>query len=215
MKKHTIMFVILLLNIVQSHAQIVVESPTLATLLVTNNTQQATASATALSTKLQVINNYLTNLKQLNAVIDAADKLSKVASYIKDGRTIVDIYDTEKRILRKVRVLSNNQSSDFSSNNAAQIKNTIIETTGQLVDKGIQVISDDIFNMSDFQRENVLEEILEKLQQIEDLISNTSTKNTLTNIDIEYHQKQADFRKEYGEILKERRRKINAISSQN
>ncbi|MCG8771184.1 hypothetical protein G1K58_11945, partial [Tenacibaculum finnmarkense] len=86
----------------------------------------------------------------------------------------------EKRILRKIRTLSSNSNADFSSNNAAQIRNTILETTGLLVDKAIQVISDDIFNMSDFQRENVLEEILEKLQQIEDLISNTSTKNTLT-----------------------------------
>lgn len=174
------MFVTLLLNIVQSHAQIVVESPTLSTLLVTANTQQATASATALQTKLQTVKNYLTNLKQLNEVIDAADKLRKVAGYIKNGQTVVQIYDTEKRILRKIRTLSSNSNADFSSNNAAQIRNTILETTGLLVDKAIQVISDDIFNMSDFQRENVLEEILEKLQQIEDLISNTSTKNTLT-----------------------------------
>lgn len=212
MKKIVITTVLFAFTIINANAQLTVSAPAAEILLSTIQGILTTDSGTHAVTKSETVNNALTNAKQLEEAYRVAEKLSKVADYIKKGQTIMSIYETETRILKKVKQLKNSQSKEFgSSDDLTKVTNAVLDATGRLVDKAIQVVSDDVFNMEDFQREKSLESILKKLQQIEALIARKSYKNNSASIDLKYHSDQDEQRKKYDDIMKARREKINQI----
>lgn len=209
-KLFNILFLIVFVNTI--NAQLAVSAPGTDVLLSTIQGIITSDSSTNLVIKSKTVTNALTNAKTLEEAYRIAETLSKVSGYIKKGRTIQAIYETEANIIKKAKRLSSSFGKEFGDDeDTKRIVNAVLDGTGLLVDKAIKLVTDDVFNMEGFQREGALEDLLVRLKKIEQIIATRAYKNSSISIDLDYQIKEAEKRKEMDDNIKARRERINQI----
>lgn len=143
---------------------------TMATTLSTLSTGMTSLNATQSATKLETVNNTKQTLDQLGLSKAAEQYLLLVPQYLKQGAEINQILAKEQQVVRKIQNLSNL----LNKNNIPQsVRNIILNNAGQLlgftgdaVDMGLSLLTDNQFRMETESRRNYLKEISAKMDLI-------------------------------------------------
>lgn len=157
------------------------------TQIATLNSSLATLNSTATSSKVEEVNTQKNTLDQLGITKDQEKLLWKVPSYLKTGMEIKNIIKKENQVIQAISQISsslnsNSVSGEMRSNIMSQAY-ALLNSTGQIVDTAISLLSDDSYRMEGGERRNYLKDIDNTLSTVLGMVNSLkSAANSATGV---------------------------------
>lgn len=140
------------------------------TQIATLNSNLATLNSTASSQKVEAVNTQKNTLDQLGLSKDQENLLFKVPGYLKQGMEIKNILKKESQVIQSISQinssLNNTGISGEERSNIMSQAYTLLQSTGQIVDMAVNILSDNSYRMETGERRNYLKDIDNTLSSI-------------------------------------------------
>lgn len=199
------------------YCQMVVTDAGATALLNAINSSMLASNTTSTSNKAENLENKLLNAKTLAQLKKGAKLISEVRDVVRKGQTIQNIYNTEVRILNKsqrLRTFYTTQLNDIPNSTSSYDKtlDRVLDSTGDLIDRAVQLTSSNIFKMNDYEREKMLNDILARMISIERIIDAKTSfleKYEFSNQEVKSRERVYSL---YDQLMEEKRKKINEMN---
>ncbi|PWN59976.1 hypothetical protein [Chryseobacterium oncorhynchi] len=175
MKKIFFLFSVLLINYCYSQIPVTDAAANanlvyLNTQIATLNSNLATLNSTASSQKVEAVNTQKNTLDQLGLSKDQESLLWKVPGYLKQGMEIKNILKKENQVIQSIsQINSSLNSSGISGEERSNIMSqaySLLQSTGQIVDMAVSLMSDNSYRMDNNERRNYLKDIDNTLSSV-------------------------------------------------
>lgn len=165
------------------------------------NGQMTTLNTTQGATKAETIANTKQTLDQLGISKAAEDFLKKVPMYLKQGNEIKQILSKEQVVVRKIQNLNNL----FNANNIPQSTRNLLlnsatgllNASGDAVDLGLNLLTDDMFRMETENRREYLKEISAQMDSIISAIGSIESQVSSYSVRLKANQ---DYKNAYDNV---------------